>query len=99
MGSRRRRSEGPSWRGRIKGVEGLQPMCEVDGGCVVSVVRNFTGQNSFLTAVFLAQNGTRLSARAISRGPKTLDIQRQPPPPTSSHNVSARIKTIMHGAV
>jgi hypothetical protein len=30
---------------------------------------------------FLAPNGTRLSARAISRGPKTLDFQRQPPAP------------------
>jgi len=25
---------GPSWRGRIKGVEGLKSVCEGDGGCV-----------------------------------------------------------------
>ncbi len=30
----------PNWRGRIKGVEGLKPMCEDDGGCVGSGVRN-----------------------------------------------------------
>jgi hypothetical protein len=30
---------------------------------------------------FLAPNGTPLLARAISRGPKTLDFQRQPPAP------------------
>jgi hypothetical protein len=31
-------------------VEGLQPMCKVDGGGPGSAVRNFTGQKTFLTA-------------------------------------------------
>jgi hypothetical protein len=48
--------------------------------------------------VFWAPNGTRLSARAISRGPKN---SRFPAPthPTSPRNESARIKNITHGAV
>ncbi len=48
---------------------------------------------------FWAPNGTRLSARAISQGPTKLEISSANPPTTPPRNVSARIKSITHGAV
>jgi hypothetical protein len=48
---------------------------------------------------FWAPNVTRLSARAISQGPTKLEISSANPPTTSPRNVSARIKSITHGAV
>ncbi len=76
-------ARGPSWRGRIKGVEGLKSMCEGDGGgggegCVGSAVRKLF--------------------RPDFTGPTKLEIS-SANPPTSPRNLSARIKNLTHRAV
>ncbi len=54
-----------------------------------------------LSRVFLAPNGTRLSARCHFTVPKKLSISRAQPPPTCYHKwiPYASIQNIMHGAV